>query len=117
MIDCLLVPAEEEARQGLWMLFHLANGSVHVLVGKDRKKRSKDLVFHDRIVPCHRIYDRRIEIACLRVRGPAYDYFLLIDQARETFGGLGANNPGVVVRSALRIGPVQLYHRLLALSN
>ena len=31
------------------MLFHLANGSVHVLVGEDWEERSEDLVLHDRI--------------------------------------------------------------------
>src|SRR5271156_998545 len=117
VIDRLLISAEEEARKRLRMLLHLANGRIHVLVGKDWKKRPKDLVLHDRIVPSHWIDDRGIEIACLRVGGPAYDDFLLIDQARQTFSGLGANNAGVVVRSALRVGPVQLDHRLLALSN
>src|SRR5580693_377828 len=78
VIDCLLVATEQETRQGLRTLFHLANGSVHVLVGEDWKKRPKDLVLHDRIVPCHWIDDRRIEIACLRVRRPAYDDFFLI---------------------------------------
>src|SRR5882757_8092336 len=117
MIDCLLVPAEEETGKGLRMLFHLANGSVHLLVGEDWEKRSEDLVLHDRVVPCHWVDNRGIEIACLWVRGPAYDDFLLIDQACQTFGGLGANDAGVVVRSALGVGPVQLDHRLLALSN
>src|SRR5271168_4837704 len=117
MIDCLLVPAEEETGKGLRMLFHLANGSVHVLVGEDWEKRSEDLVLHDRVVPCHWVDNRGIEIACIRVRGPAYDDFLLIDQSCQTFSRLGANDSGVVVRSALRVGPVQLDHRLLALSN
>src|SRR5271167_307677 len=117
MIDCLLVPAEEETGKGLRMLFHLANGSVHVLVGEDWEKRSEDLVLHDRIIPCDWVDNRGIKIACIRVRGPAYDDFLLIDQACQTFGGLGANDAGVVVRSALGVGPVQLDHRLLALSN
>src|SRR5271168_4230685 len=117
MIDCLLVPAEEETGKGLRMLFHLANGSVHVLVGEDWEKRSEDLVLHDRVVPCHWVDNRGIEIACIRVGTPAYDNVLLIDQACQTFSGLGANDAGVVVQSALGIGPVQLDHRLLALSN
>src|SRR3984885_10314367 len=99
------------------MLFHLANGSVDVLVGEDWEKRPKDLVLHDRVVPCHWVDNRGIEIACIRVRGPAYNDFLLIDQSCQTFSGLGANDAGVVVRSALGVGPVQLDHRLLALSN
>src|SRR6202162_2359928 len=99
------------------MLFHLANGSVNVLVGEDWEKRSEDLVLHDRVVPCHWVDNRGIEIACIRVRGPTDDDFLLIDQACQTFSGLGANDAGVIVRSALGVGPVQLDHRLLALSN
>src|SRR3984885_4519698 len=99
------------------MLLHLANGRIHVLVGEDWEKRSEDLVLHDRVVPCHWVDNRGIEIACIRIRGPAYDDFLLIDQARQTFSGVGANDAGVVVRSALGVGPVQLDHRLLALSN
>src|ERR1700683_5701169 len=99
------------------MLCHLANGSVHVLVGEDWEKGSEDLVLHDRVVPCHWVDNRGIEIACVRVGTPAYDNFLLIDQARQTYGGRCADNAGVVVRSTLRVGPVQLDHRLLALSN
>jgi hypothetical protein len=83
VIDRLLVAAEEEAGKRLRMLLHLANGGIHVLVGEDWEKRPKDLVLHDRIVPCHWIDDRGIEIACLRVGGPAYDDFLLIDEARQ----------------------------------
>src|ERR1700690_2235434 len=113
VIDRLLISAEEEAGKRLRMLLHLANGRIHVLVGEDWKERPKDLVLHDRIVPSHWIDDRGIEIACLRVRPPAYDNFLLIDQARQTFGGLMVDNAGVVVRSALGVGPVQLNHSLL----
>src|SRR5258707_12440482 len=116
MIDCLLVPAEKETGKGLRMLFHLANGSVHVLVGEDWEKRSEDLVLHDRIVPRHWVDNRGIEIACVRVGGPPNDDLLLIDQTRQTFGGLGANDAGVVIGSALGVGPVQLDRRLLALS-
>src|SRR5580692_4265304 len=81
VIDCLLVATKQEAGKRLRMLFHLSNGSVHVLVGEDREKRSEDLVLHDRIVPSDWIDDCGIEIACIRVRGPAYDDFLPIDQA------------------------------------
>src|SRR5271163_766079 len=88
VIDCLLIAAEEEAGKRLRTLLHLANGRIHVLVGEDWKKRPKDLVLHDRIVPSHWIDDRGIEIACLRVGGPAYDDFFLIDQASQAFGGL-----------------------------
>src|ERR1700721_3648152 len=44
VIDCLLVAAKQEAGKRLRMLFHLANGSVHILVGEDWEKRPKDLV-------------------------------------------------------------------------
>src|SRR5271155_471518 len=117
VIDRLLISAEEEAGKRLRMLLHLANGSIHVLVCKDWKNRPKDLVLHDRIVPSHWIDDRGIEIACVRVGTSAYDSFLLIDQARQTFGGLWADNAGVVVRSAFGVSPVELDHRLLALRN
>src|SRR3984893_17713283 len=117
VIDCLLVAAKQEAGKRLRMPFHLANGSVHVLVGEDWENRSEYLVLHDRVVPCHWVDYRGIEIACIRVRDPTYDDLLLIDQACQTFSGLGANDAGVIVRSALGVGPVQLDHRLLALSN
>src|ERR1700733_14378029 len=81
VVDRLLISAEEEAGKRLRMLFHLANGRVHVLVGEDWKKRPKDLVLHDRIVPGHWIDDRGIEIACLLVEGPAYDDLFLFDEA------------------------------------
>src|ERR1700722_12278173 len=117
MIDCVLVPAEEETGKGLRMLFYLPYGRIHVLVAEDWEKRSEDLVLHDGIVPRHWVDNRGIEIACVRVGGPAYYDSLLIDQACQTFSGLGANDAGVVVRSALGVGPVQLDHRLLALRN
>src|SRR6202049_5120973 len=117
VIDRLLISAEEEAGKRLRMLLHLANGRIHVLVCEDWKKRPKDLVLHDRIVPSHWIDDRGIEIACLRVGTPAYHNFLLIDQARQTFGGLWADNAGVVVGPALRVGLVQLNHSFLALCH
>src|SRR6267154_5375194 len=117
MIDCLVVPAEEETGERLRMLLHLANGSIHVLVGEDWEKRSEDFVLHDQVVPSHWVDNRGIEIACIRVGGPAYDDFLLIDQARQTFGGLWADDAGIVVRSALGVSPVELDHRLLALRN
>src|SRR5271154_6388549 len=79
VIDRLLISAEEEAGKRLRMLLHLANGRIHVLVGEDWKKRPKDLVLHDRIVPSHWIDDRGIEIACIRVGTSAYNNFLLID--------------------------------------
>src|ERR1700744_5071643 len=94
VIDCLLVAAKQEAGKRLRMLFHLANGSVHVLVGEDWEKGSEDLVLHDRVVPSHWVDNRGTEIACIRVRAPAYNNFLLIDQARQTFSGAGANDAG-----------------------
>src|SRR5271170_2091497 len=117
VIDRLLISAEEEAGKRLRMLLHLANGRIHVLVCEDWNERPKDLVLHDRIVPYHWIDDRGVEIACLRVGTPAYDDLFLIDQARQAFGGLWADNAGIVVGPALRVGPVQLNHRLLALRN
>src|ERR1700689_821141 len=72
VIDRLLISAEEEAGERLRMLLHLANGRIHVLVGEDWKKRPKDLLLHDRIVPSHWINDRGIEIGGLRGGGPAY---------------------------------------------
>src|SRR5580700_6119036 len=44
VIDCLLIAAKQEAGKRLRMLFHLAHGSVHVLVGEDWEKGSEDLV-------------------------------------------------------------------------
>src|SRR5579863_4162743 len=117
VIDRLLISAEEEAGKRLRMLLHLANGRIHVLVGEDGKDRPKDLVLHDRIVPSHWIDDRGIEITSLRVGTPAYDNSFLIDQARQAFGGLWADNAGIVVGPALGVSPIELDHRLLALRN
>src|SRR5580658_3609461 len=96
MIDRLLIPAEEEAGKRLRMLLHLANSRIHVLVGEDWKNRTKDLVLHDRVVPSHWIDDRGIEIARYRVGGPADNDLALIDKARQAFGGLWADNAGIV---------------------
>src|ERR1700723_2713518 len=117
VIDRLLISAEEEAGKRLRMLLHLANGRIHVPVCEDWKERPKDLVLHDRIVPSHWIDDRGIEIACVRVGGPAYDNFLLIDQARQTFGGIWADNAGVVVGPAFGVSPIELNRSFLALRN
>src|SRR5271154_1316390 len=117
MIDCLLVPAEEETGKWLWTLFHLANGSVHVLVGEDWEKRPKDLVLHDRIVPCHRINNRRIEIAGLRVGRPTSDDLLWIDETSQALSSLWADDARVVVGPALWISPIQFHDSFLAFLN
>src|SRR5260221_4601390 len=88
VVDRLLVTAEKETGKGFWMLLHLTNGRIHVFIGKDWENRPEDFVLHDRVVPRDRIQDRGIEIACLRVGGPAYNDFFLIDEARQAFGGL-----------------------------
>ena len=72
------------------MLFHLANGGVHVLVGEDWEKRSEYLVLHDRVVPCHWVDNRGVEIACVQPEAPPIDDFPLIDQACQSFSGRGA---------------------------
>src|SRR6202050_3926206 len=117
VVDRLLISAEEEAGKRFRMLLHLANGRIHVLVGEDRKNRTKDLVLHDWVVPSHWIDDRGIEIERFRVGGPADNDLALIDEARQAFGGLWADNARIVVGPALRVGPVQLNHGLLALRN
>src|SRR5271163_165279 len=63
VVDRLLVTAEKETGKGFWMLFHLANGRIHVFIGKDWEDRSEDFVLHDRVVPRDRIQDRGIEVA------------------------------------------------------
>src|SRR5580693_4995985 len=93
VIDCLLVAAKQETGKRLRMLFHLANGSVHVFVGEDWEKRSKDFVLHDRIVPGNGVNDRGINVACLRVGCTASDDFALVDKACETFDRLGTYDP------------------------
>src|ERR1700731_2939774 len=55
VIDRVSVAAKQEAGKRLRMLFHLANGSVDILVGEDWEKRAEDLVLHNRVVPCHRV--------------------------------------------------------------
>src|SRR6266481_558265 len=117
MIDCLLVPAEEETGKRLRMLLHFSNGRVDVLVGEDWEKRSKDLVLHDRIVPCHRVNDRRIEIASLRVGRPTSDDLLLIDKTSQALSSLWTDDARVVVGPALRISPIQFHDSFLAFPN
>src|SRR5260370_37210446 len=101
MIDCLLVPAEEETGERLRLLLHFANGRIHVLVGEDWQKRPKELVLHDRIIPCHWINDRRIEIAGLRVRRPTNDDLILIDATSTALSRLRADEATVVSVPAL----------------
>src|SRR6266849_4094292 len=108
MFDRLLVTAEEETGKGLRMLLHLTNGGIHTLVGKDWEERSKDFVFHDRIVPGNGVNDGGIDVACLRVGRAASDDFALVDKACETFNRLGTYDARVVVGSVPRIIPVQL---------
>src|SRR6266850_5575895 len=117
VIDRLLVTAEEEAGKRLWMLLHLTNGGIYILIGEDWEKRPKDLVLHDWIVPCDGINDRGIDIARLRVGCTTCDDLLLIDEACEALDSLGADDARVVVGPVLRIGPVQLDHSFLALLN
>src|SRR5277367_6204980 len=82
MIDSLLVTAEEEARKRFWVLLHLENGRVDVLVCEDRQQRPKDLILHDWIVPRHGIEDCRIDVPRFRVRRTTGDNFLLINEPR-----------------------------------
>src|SRR5271170_757805 len=99
------------------MLLHFANGRVYVLVGEDWKKRPKDLVLHDRVVPCHWINDRGIEIACLRVGRTTSDDLLWIDETSQALRSLWADDARVVVGPALRISPIQFHDSFLALCN
>src|SRR5271169_1314902 len=92
VVDRFLITAEEETGKGLWTLLHLTNGGINVLIGEDREKRSKDLVLHDWIVPCHGIKDRGIDIARLRVGRTSCDDLLLIDEADEALDSLCANH-------------------------
>src|SRR5271168_4397907 len=117
MIDCLLVPTEEETGERLRMLFHLTNGSVHVLVGKDRENRSEDLVLHDRIIPCHWIDNRGIEIAGLRVERPTSNDLLLIDETSQALSSFWADDARIVIGPALRISPIQFHDSFLAFLN
>src|SRR5271170_5027059 len=117
VIDRLLISAEQEAGKRLRMLLHLANGRIHVLVGEDGKKRPKDLVLHDRIVPSDWIDDRGIEIACLRVERPTSDDLLLIDETSQALSGLWADDARVVVGPALWISPIQFHDSFLAFLN
>src|SRR5271170_5087266 len=117
MIDCLLVPAEEETGKRLRMLLHLANGRIHVLVDEDWENRSEDLVLHDRIVPRHWVDNRGIEIGGLRVGRPTSDDLLLIDETSQALSSLWADDARVVVGPALRISPIQYHDGFLAFLN
>src|SRR5260370_7516573 len=110
MIDCLLVAAEEETGERLRMLLHFANGRVHVLVGEDWQKRPKDLVLHDRIVPCHRTNDRRIEIAGLSVGRPTSAALLLIDETTQALSCLRPDNARVFLGPSLPSTPIHFPH-------
>src|SRR5580698_7851406 len=63
MIDSPLVTTKQESRQRLWVSLHFPNRCVQVFVSKDGKKRAEDLVLHDRIVPSHRIKNRRVNVS------------------------------------------------------
>src|SRR5712675_2099186 len=93
VVDRFLITTEEETGKGLRMLLHLTDGGIHVSVDKDWQKRSKDFVFHDRIVPGNGVNDRGIDVACLRVGRAASDDLVLVDKACETFHRLGTYDP------------------------
>src|SRR5260370_20063708 len=103
MIDRLLVTAEEETGKGLRMLLHLTNGGIHTLIGEDWQERSKDFVFHDRIVPGNGVNDVVIDVACLRVGRASSDDFALVDKACESFKRLGTYHARIVVGSVYMI--------------
>src|SRR5713101_6125965 len=116
VIDRLLVAAEEEAGKGLWMLLHLTNRGIHVLIGKDWEKRPKDLVLHDWIVPSDRIKDGWVDVPRLAVGGTTGNHLARIDQGRKPVNRLRTDDARVI-GIVLRIGAVQLDHGLLAFSN
>src|SRR5580692_1282782 len=114
VVDRLLVTAEKETGKRFWMLLHLANRRIHVFIGKDWKNRPEDFVFHDRVVPRDRIQNRGIEVASFAVGRTSGDNLALINQGYEPINCFRADDAGVVVGPALRIGSVQLDHGLLA---
>src|ERR1700677_1520944 len=116
MIDSLLVTAEKEGGKRFWALLHLKNCRIDVLVREDRQKRPQNLILHDWIVPRHGIENCRIDVARFRVRRTTGDDLLLIDEPCQALSSLWADDARIV-GIVLRIGPVELDHRLLALRN
>src|SRR5712671_632370 len=108
VVDRFLITTEKEGGKRFRVLLHLTDGGIHISIDKDWEKRSKDFVFHDRIVPGNGVNDRGIDVACLRVGCTASDDFALVDKACETFDRLGTYDARVVVGSVPRIIPVQL---------
>src|SRR4051812_26752415 len=88
VVDRLLVTAEEEAGKRLRMLLHLTKRCIDVRIGEDGKKRPKDLILHDGIVPSHRIKDSRIDVVCFRVGLSTRDHLLLINQPSQALYSL-----------------------------
>jgi hypothetical protein len=62
-VDGFLVAAENEGRKGLGRSGNAGEGFIQSAVGKNRQNRTEHLILHDRIVPCDRIEDCRIEIS------------------------------------------------------
>src|SRR6266478_5609833 len=108
VVDRFLITTEKEGGKRFRVLLHLTDGDIHISIDKDWEKRSKDFVFHDRIVPGNGVNDGGIDVACLRVGRAASDDVAFVDKACETFNRLGTYDVRVVVGSVPRIIPVQL---------
>jgi hypothetical protein len=82
-VDRLLLSAEDEGCKRMRGCGNSVEGLVQTLLGQDGQDRPEDLVFHDGIIPCDRIDDRRIEVVRGRIGSAADDYLRGVDQASK----------------------------------
>src|SRR5258708_3791750 len=67
-VDGLLVAAEHKAREWKRCCSHSCERLVKGFVGENRQNRAEYFLFHNLVVPAHRIEDRWVEVRRLRVR-------------------------------------------------
>src|SRR6516225_5345022 len=95
-VDRLLIAAEDESGERVWRSGNSAERLIKRPISKDGQNGPKDLVLHDRVVPCDGINDRRIEIPCCGV-GPATTHNLVwVEQAGESVNFACTDDAGII---------------------
>src|SRR5271154_4043441 len=65
-IYCFLITAKDKCGQWVWCRSDSGKRLIKCSVGEDREDGSKFLFFHDFIIPCDGIDNRRVDIMCIR---------------------------------------------------
>ena len=85
-VDGPLIAAENERRKRPRGCGDLAERFIQCAVGQDGQNRPEDFLFHDPLIPAHRIDDGRVQVAGIGIRlAPVHD-LLRIDEARKPRG-------------------------------